>query len=340
MPLRSRLLQSQFKPGLTLSLSSSSSSSSSSILPLQLLLPQQQQQQQPRVSAHRLHTTMAGEASATAAGAAAASKTPNNDGMREVRILMLHGYTQSGPLFHAKTRAVEKTLIKALAPLKVRPSLIYPTAPNRLSTRDIPGYSPTNAETADDSDAEMDAWAWFRKDEASGSYRLLEEGMQHIATAVREDGGGAVDGVVGFSQGGAVAAMVAAALEGERKAVISSSLSASTEQQQQQPAWLDALRQANNGKSLKFAVVYSGFFAPPADLQWLFEPKISTPTLHYIGSLDTVVEEGRSRALVARCEEPLVVVHPGGHYVPVSKEWVMPLIGFVRERCEDDADES
>lgn len=254
----------------------------------------------------------------------------------------LSGYTQSGSLFRAKTRALEKLLAKSLAPLKLRPTLLYPTAPTRLSPRDIPGYEPSNAESSEGADAEMDAWAWFRKDERSGDYRLLKEGMDALATCIREEGGGSVDGVVGFSQGGALAAMLAAALEylddGKRREPPSSSSTSADNDGEW--SWVQSLREANGGRQLKFAVIYSGFFAPPANLQWLYEPKIKTPTLQFIGSLDTVVEEGRSRGLVARSEDPVVVVHPGGHYVPVNREWVMPLVGFVRKCCEDDADES
>lgn len=163
--------------------------------------------------------------------------------------------------------------------------------------------------------------------------------MEALARCIRDDGGGGIDGVVGFSQGGAVAAMLAAALEflpgDARRAAAAGAGGDSTAT----PGWPSSLREANGGRPLKFAVVYSGFFAPQAELAWLYEPKVRTPTLHFIGSLDTVVDEGRSRGLVARCEDPLVVVHPGGHYVPVSKEWVNPLVGFVRRWCEDDADE-
>lgn len=215
--------------------------------------------------------------------------------------------------------------------------MFYPTAPTRLSPRDIPGYEPSNAESPEDAD--MDAWAWFRKDERSGAYRLLPEGMEAIAACVRDDAGGAVDGVVGFSQGGAMAALVAAALEypgdgGKQQREVPPATAEYTWD------WVASLRRANGGRPLKFAVVYSGFFAPPPELGWLYEPKLRTPTLQFIGSLDTVVEEGRSRGLVARSEDPVVVVHPGGHYVPVNREWVTPLVGFVRKCCEDDADES
>lgn len=220
--------------------------------------------------------------------------------------------------------------------MHLTPTLIYPTAPNRLSAADIPGYPspsssvPGGASAADEEAPETtDAWAWFRKDEASGSYRLLDEGMARLAQCIRDDAGGRVDGVMGFSQGGFVASLLAAVLEPGRKL---------PEEDKGSARWAAALREANGGRALKFAVVYSGFFAPQAELAWLYEPKISTPTLHFIGSLDTVVEEGRSRGLVARCEEPVVAVHPGGHYVPVSRDWVNPLVGFVRKYGGEDGD--
>ncbi len=203
----------------------------------------------------------------------------------------------------------------------------YPTAPNRLLPQDIPGYEPT----ADDEDGdEPDAWGWFqfRKDGGSGTYHFFTEGMAALAVAIAEAGG--VDGVLGFSQGGAVAALLASAMETPSRPVPGDGAG----------SWVEAVRQANGGRPLKFAAVYSGFFAPPADLQWLYEPPIRTPTLHFIGSLDTVVEEGRSRLLVERCVDPLVIVHPGAHFVPVSKEWAMPLSGFIKKSCLDDVVEA
>ena len=86
----------------------------------------------------------------------ATTTTTNTDGTpRKLRILMLHGYTQSGPLFHAKTKALEKSLAKAFpaapAPghLATHPggiSLHYPTAPIKLSYADIPGVNVDGAE--------------------------------------------------------------------------------------------------------------------------------------------------------------------------------------------------
>lgn len=142
-----------------------------------------------------------------------------------------------------------------------------------------------------------------------------------MAASIAEAGG--IDAVVGFSQGGALAALVASALE-ER-----------TLPEGAEGDWARGLREANGGRPVKFAVSYSGFYAPVDQLRFCYEPKIKTPTLHYLGSLDTVVEESRSQGLVDRCEEPLVLTHPGGHHVPVSKEWAMPLAGFIKQHAEE-----
>ncbi|KAI1408274.1 serine hydrolase-domain-containing protein [Hypoxylon sp. FL1857] len=273
-------------------------------------------------------------ASTSAPAEAAKKQTPNiPKGKTEIKILMLHGYTQSGPLFSSKTKALSKLLTKALspAPFNLHPTLIFPTGPHRLRPSDIPGYVAPEA-GADEDEDEGDSWAWFRKDEATGSYRGLEAGMQRIASAITEAGG--IDGVCGFSQGGAVAALVASALEHPHRTPPPPA-SSDSDAKDADWSWVEALRAANNDQPLKYCVVYSGFYGPPEALKWLYEPKIATPTLHFVGSLDTVVEESRSQGLIDRCQDPTVVVHPGGHYVPVAKDWVMVLVGWLRRRYEN-----
>ncbi|PNY23073.1 Dihydrofolate reductase [Tolypocladium capitatum] len=254
-------------------------------------------------------------------GAVGARLAERNGGKTELKILMLHGYTQSGPLFHAKTRSVEKLLIKTLAPSSLLPILIYPTGPNRLLPKDIPGYQ-APADGQDDDGWQPDSWAWFRRDDATGTYRCFDEGMATIAGAIRDAGG--VDGVCGFSQGAAVTGAVVAAMESDRPLPDGAA-----------GDWARGLREANGRRPLRFAVSYSGFFGSVDMLKWCYDPKIKTPTLHYIGSLDTIVDESRSRGLIDRCEDPMVVVHPGGHHVPISKEWVMPLAGFIRQHAPE-----
>ncbi|KAH7127126.1 dihydrofolate reductase [Dendryphion nanum] len=256
---------------------------------------------------------------------------------RPLKILMLHGYTQSGPLFHAKTRALEKNLQKSF-PAGI--SLHYPTAPRRLSPADVPFLQPA----AKDSDTngvqeepeEVDAWGWWQRkgDSIPYEYEGLEDGFGHIAQLLKSEG--PFDGVIGFSQGGAATGMVASLLEPNRRAAFEklypeggmlypdsfSTKTGDTEEPIHPP--------------LKFAVSYSGFAAQDSSLYKAFyEPKIQTPMLHFIGSLDTVVDEKRSLALVEACEtsEGRVVYHPGGHFLPSSqKVYVQALIGFIKER--------
>lgn len=85
---------------------------------------------------------------------------------------------------------------------------------------------------------------------------------------------------------------------------------------------------------MKFAVLYSGFKAMDESVAGAFEPAIQTSCLHFVGSLDTVVEEKRSLALVDACVvgNRRVVYHPGGHFVPASqREFVGALVSFLRE---------
>ncbi|KAI0602811.1 serine hydrolase-domain-containing protein [Biscogniauxia sp. FL1348] len=294
----------------------------------------QQQQQQPPSATPRADATAAADKKKT---------TTIPKGKKEVKILMLHGYTQSGPIFSSKTKALSKFLTKALGapPLNLHPTLIYPTAPHRLRVSDIPGYVGGTDDPNDDDTS--DHWGWFRRDEATGAYRGFEAGMQAVASALRASG--PVDGVIGFSQGGALAALVASALERPWRQPPSppSPPSPSSPSSPSPPSptpnpnsWLPSLRSANGGRSLRFCVVYSGFYAPHEGFRWLYQdPPLATPTLHYLGSLDTVVDEARSRGLADRCRDPVVLVHPGAHYVPVAKDWVAPLAGWLRQRFLD-----
>lgn len=152
-----------------------------------------------------------------------------------------------------------------------------------------------------------------------------------IVDAVKEAGG--VDGIIGFSQGAAVAALVASMLEPGREAVFSKA-------QEQDPsafaypeAWKALQKQVEEDGGIKFAVSYCGFWAPHPAYKAFYEPKIATPFLNVIGSLDSVVEEDRSTGLADLCVERKVAYHPGGHFVPIGKEMAGVLIGWVKECC-------
>lgn len=249
---------------------------------------------------------------------------------RPIKILMIHGFTQSGPNFHAKTRALEKHLQKAF-PAGVEFS--FPTAPIRLAHADIP--FPTSSEAKEGGEEEeTDAWAWWRR-KGEGEpyvYEGIELGFEKLASVLKTEG--PFDGVIGFSQGGAMAGMLASLLEpGRRKAFEALCEKGGMAYPKSFKADTGSVEETIH-PPLKFAVSYSGFAPRGVDLyRGFYEPKITTPTLHFIGTLDTVVEEARSLALAERCEksEERVVYHPGGHFLTTQKTYVSLLVGFLKE---------
>lgn len=269
------------------------------------------------------------------------TKTPT----KPLKILMLHGYTQSGPLFRAKTRALEKNLQKAF-PAGI--ALVYPTAPIKLHRADIPVWdnsssssTSTNTPTAKDDDDDPDAWGWWRRKGETEPYVYegLETGCAKVAEVLVSDG--PFDGVIGFSQGGALAGMVASLLEPGRREAFEKAQSDKSVNGMPYPAAFETstgyMSEAVHAP-LKFAVSYSGFAATmEGAYRAFYEPKIQTPMLHFLGSVDTVVEERRSLRLVEACEDGgregrRVVYHPGGHFLPSSqKQYVGALVGFIRE---------
>lgn len=273
---------------------------------------------------------------------------------RALKLLMLHGYTQSGHLFEIKTKALKKSLEKAFPAAPKAGSLPeypggielhYPTGPLKLSYADIPGNpSDFDGDNAAKDDPEAYGW-WRRKDMPKGQdqlvYEGLETGLQTIADCIKANG--PFDGVLGFSQGAAATALVAALLEDGRQQAFKAA-----EQKGGMPfptSFLGANGDEILQPPMKFAVSYSGFAALPSDLyQAFYEPKISTPMCHFIGSVDTVISEERCLLLADTCEGgrngvvgklPRVVYHPGGHFLPSSqKPYVAALVAFIRETVQ------
>ncbi|KAL7275080.1 Family of serine hydrolases 3 [Rhizina undulata] len=230
---------------------------------------------------------------------------------KPIKILMLHGYTQSGAAFRSKSKAVEKQLQKSLGgPGLV--TLYYPTAPIRLKIADLPGER-TAEELASAEDG--DNWGWWRRNHVTGECIGLDETWVFLSKYMDEHG--PFDGIIGFSQGAALASMLASLLEGNRS----------------RPSLFTTAH-----PPLKFAVCYAGFKVSDDDLKSIYDPKLTTPILHFIGSLDTIIDEKRAIEIIECCEgdekTKVVVTHPGGHYIPSGKRFLNSLIEFINEHMK------
>ena len=246
---------------------------------------------------------------------------------------MLHGYTQSGPLFHAKTRALEKHIQKAIP----GSSLSYPTGPVSLDPSNIPGLDPSSV--SDPGDIEACGW-WRRSNTADPpEYLGLQEALAETTKVLASEG--PFDGVIGFSQGAALAGMVASLLEGPpRRDAFAHFHRPDGSVSIAYPSSFASLQHG----PLKFFVVYSGFVAPGERYKAFYErPLIQTPSCHFVGGLDSVVEESRCRALIDASggdAKAKVVFHPGGHFVPNSKQYLDTLVDFIKAMTSPRVEEA
>ncbi|EFR02580.1 dihydrofolate reductase [Nannizzia gypsea CBS 118893] len=281
---------------------------------------------------------------------------------KPLKILMLHGYTQSGSLFHAKSRALEKHIQKNLPAYSV--TLSYPSGPIGLNPADIPNYTPASngGVSADD---KPEAFAWWRRSDVVDppEYIGMEKGLATVASVLADEG--PFDGVIGFSQGACLAAMVASLLEPDRsKAFHYMSDPANNQQElitqisggnkrdpQKPPQGSDDKKMVTgipfpssfaniSHPPMKFAICYGGFIAPGTRYRAFYEhPKIQTPVLHVLGTLDMIVEEARSKKLIAACagnpeSDDRVLWHPGGHFLPSQRPYLDGVVQFIRLHIE------
>ncbi|KAK4812123.1 hypothetical protein QYF61_000964 [Mycteria americana] len=196
-------------------------------------------------------------------------------GGRPLRLLGLHGYRQSERRFRQRTGALRKAL-------RGRAELVAVSAPHPV---------PGGGEDDDGDDPPRGWWfsapGTFEAGEVAAAPAGLEESLSAVAAALAEHG--PFDGLLGFSQGAALAAMVC------------------------------ALRARGDPRfPVAFAILVAGFASrAPAHSHFYQEP-IALPTLHVVGDADTVIAAPLSRELAQHFVEPVVLTHPGGHFVPAA----------------------
>ncbi|NXT16996.1 OVCA2 Esterase, partial [Prunella fulvescens] len=130
----------------------------------------------------------------------------------------------------------------------------------------------------------------------------LEESLSAVAAALAEHG--PFDGLLGFSQGAALAAMVC------------------------------ALRARGDPRfPVAFAVLVAAFASrAPAHGHFYREP-IALPSLHVVGDTDAVIAAPLSRELAQCFVEPVVLTHPGGHFIPAAAAQKKAYLEFLERFC-------
>ncbi|KAF9448267.1 hypothetical protein P691DRAFT_56168 [Macrolepiota fuliginosa MF-IS2] len=232
-------------------------------------------------------------------------------------VLVLHGYSQNANIFSKRLGALRKEakdieLVFIDAPHVLQPiDLISSHARNPALSL---GVEPNEQVSEQEQDPTLTPRAWWKPNPERTRGEGLEESIAVVRDVLKTR---KFDGIMGFSQGAAFAAVISALLEKPHT---------------YSPFLVD-------GKSphppLKFCIAVSGFKLTDPICDILFTPSYSTPTLHVIGKNDVVVIEERSRKLVEVSSNKRVEEHEGGHFVPSKGSWRKFLAEFLRNPFGD-----
>ncbi|TRM64809.1 serine hydrolase FSH [Schizophyllum amplum] len=205
-------------------------------------------------------------------------------------ILVLHGYAQNGLIFSKRIAALRKQckgieFVFVDGPVVLDPVDPFAPTQNHGGKREPPLE-----------DAMQDLRGWTEPWKVDG----IDASLAMLRDVVK---GRKFDGILGFSQGAAVAALLAAILE-------------------KPDAYPDILV---DGKPphppFDFCLAACGYRLQDPRFDAVYRDGYSTPTLHLIGRADKLVGSDLTQSLVDVSLDKRVEYHDGGHFVPSKTPW-------------------
>ncbi|XP_077517548.1 esterase OVCA2-like isoform X2 [Amblyomma americanum] len=205
-------------------------------------------------------------------------------------ILCLHGYRQDAAGFKSKLGGFRKATKSLL-------DLVFIDAPHLIEN---------DALCVGDNEGGRGWWFSSEKSFSAREYtdtcRGFEESVKAIEQACKLEG--PFDGILGFSQGAAMAAMI---------------------------LLMQCLKKVEC--SFKFGVLVAGFRSRSSAHDHLFakEGLIDVPTLHIVGETDNIIPKAQAIEILPFFVSPSVLYHPGGHFLPTSGQCKMDYIDFFKQ---------
>ncbi|KAF5365325.1 hypothetical protein D9758_005416 [Tetrapyrgos nigripes] len=232
------------------------------------------------------------------------------------RVLVLHGFTQNASIFSKRLGALRKQAKDV--------EMVFLDGPHILEYADIPG-DPTALGGASTSleDPSLIPRAWWRWKPDSQKAEGLEETLVFLRDRLNVE---RFDGVMGFSQGAALAGLLSALCPHDSKQQL--------EHPERYPPFLVDGQPPH--PPFKFCVAVSGFKLLDSLSHEIFSSGYSTPTLHVLGKTDIVVTEERSNMLLEVSRNQRLETHEGGHFVPTKSNWGRFLAEFLRSAPSPD----
>ncbi|MED6267530.1 Ovarian cancer-associated protein 2 [Characodon lateralis] len=68
----------------------------------------------------------------------------------------------------------------------------------------------------------------------------------------------------------------------------------------------------------RFSILVAGFRSACEEHQKFYDAPLQIPSLHVFGLEDRVIPDTMSRDLLPSFQDPQVLIHPGGHFVPAA----------------------
>ncbi|KAI0795123.1 serine hydrolase FSH [Abortiporus biennis] len=214
------------------------------------------------------------------------------------KVLMLHGYAQSGTILSKRMGAVRKACKGVELVFLDAPIILTPA--DLAETFNTPEELGASEATEEETDPALLPRGWWKVDAERKKLTDIELSLALLRDTLSKDH---YDGVFGFSQGAGMAAFLAALLERPH-------------------VYPDFLI---NGQPphppFKFCVSVAGFRPAGALADAVFLPSYSTPTVHVLGRNDVIVVEERSKTLLDVSSNKRIEYHDGGHFVPSKANW-------------------
>ncbi|CAO2644187.1 Esterase OVCA2 [Lemmus lemmus] len=220
-----------------------------------------------------------------------------------LRVLCLAGFRQSERGFREKTGALRKAL-------RGRAELVCLSGPHPVPEAAAPGGAGLLRKCSATYRSPQHSW-WFSEQEADvfsaleepAACRGLEAALETVAKAL--DSLGPFDGLLGFSQGAALAAFVC------------------------------ALGQAGDPRFPlpRFIILVSGF-CPRGLEESILQSPLSLPSLHVFGDTDRVIPSQESMQLASRFLGAVTLTHSGGHFIPAAASQRQAYLKFLDQFAE------
>ncbi|KAF5392762.1 hypothetical protein D9757_001037 [Collybiopsis confluens] len=225
------------------------------------------------------------------------------------RVLCLHGYSANANMFSKKLMAVRQQCPEI--------EFVFIDAPHVLQPVDLPSPAQVGYFSGMDSEsANKDPQrGWWKSQNVQSISTGLEVTLVLLKDVLKTQG--KFDGVVGFSQGAVLAALLCGLLENPEK----------------YPSWFEGGKAPH--PPFQFCVAIAGYKPLDPLGASLLTPSYKTPTLHVVGNTDIVVTPERSQSLIDVSLNGRVEFHDGGHFVPIKSTWRKFLAEYMRNPSDD-----